>query len=238
MKNFNSDKIEIAGERLSVFRLFLGVIILLVAYLLSGCAAYTALPVTLQELKHYVVEQEESYPYPLRVVARAAACSLQELEFKIERIEISDRQGYMLAFWGKTQVRMEFVAITPTFTRIKSRMVKGSSLRDYASEKELFLTVRRVLNGERKASYRWSRVVRDMVSLSCRPEPGATIVAYLAPGHSINVNKGESRPPHWAAIDLEIGGFAYLDRQRYSLKTDLSERYDSLEISSTDQLFK
>lgn len=235
MERFKSDKVEIEGERLSVFRLFLGGLILLVAYLLTGCAAYTVLPVTLQELKHYVVEQEESYPHPLRAVVRAAACSLQELEFKIERIEISDRQAYMAAFWGETRVRMEFVAITPTFTRIESRMTKKSTWRDYASEKELFLTVRRSLDGEGEVSYRWSRAVRGMVPLYFHPESGAAIIAYLSPGLSININEGESRPPRWAAITLELGGFAYLDQETYSLKTDFPKRPDLAEDSTGGQ---
>ncbi len=234
MKRFESDKLEIESERLSVFRLILAGLVLLAAYFLSGCAAYTALPVTLQELKHYVIEQEESYPHPLRDVVRAAACSLQKLDFKIERIEVSDQKAYTVAFWGETRVRMEFEAITPTLTRIESRMVKESTWRDYASEKEVFVTVRRALDGEEEVLCRWSRAVRGMVPLYHHPAPGAAVIAYLAPGFSLRVKDKESRPPRWAAIVLEMGGFAYLDQQRYSLKTDLPKKSDLSELSSTD----
>ena len=224
MKKSKSDKTKIEGERLSLFRLFLGGLILLVAYILSGCAVYTALPVTLQELKHYVVEQQESYPHSLRPVVRAAVCSLHQLEFKIERIEISDHQAYLAAFWGETRVRLEFEAITPTLTRIESRMIRESAWRDYASEKELFLSVRRTLDGESsRVSCRWRRVVRDMVPLYCHPESGAAIIAYLSPGLSISINESEFQTPRWAAITLELGGFAYLDKNTYSLKPELSE---------------
>ena len=230
MKRFKLDRTKIEGERLSVFRLFLGGAILLVAYILSGCAAYTVLPVTLQELKHYVVEQQESYPYSVRPVVRAAVCSLHQLEFKIERIEISDHQAYIKAFWGETRVRLEFAAITPTLTRIENRMIRESTWRDYASEKELFLTVRRTLDGEKEVPYCWSRAVRGMVPLYYRPESGAAIAAYLSPDFSIKFNQRESRAPRWAAIALKLGGFAYLDQQSYALKTfapvkpDLSEK--------------
>jgi hypothetical protein len=129
---------------------------------------------------------------------------------------------------------MEFVAITPTLTRIESRMVKESTWRDYASEKEVFFTVRRALEGEGESSYRWSRAVRSMVPLYHHPESGAAIAAYLAPGLTVNINKEESLPPRWVAIALKIGGFAYLDQQRYSLKTDLPKKSDLSELSSTD----
>ena len=223
MKRFKSDKIEIEGERLSIFRLFLSGVILLVVYILSGCAAYTALPVTLQELKHYVVEQQESYPYSLRPVVRAAVCSLRQLEFKIERIEISDHQAYLKAFWGETRVRLEFAAITPTLTRVENRMIRESTWRDYASEKELFLSVRRTLDDKEGRLYCWQRAVRGMVPLYLHPESGAAIVAYISPGLSISTSDEEPLPPRWAAIALELGGFGYLDKNTYSLKQLLSE---------------
>ncbi len=223
MKRFKLDRTKIEGERLSVFRLFLGGAILLVAYILSGCAAYTVLPVTLQELKHYVVEQQESYPHSVRPVVRAAVCSLHQLEFKIERIEISDHQAYIKAFWGETRVRLEFAAITPTLTRIENRMIRESAWRDYASEKELFLSVRRILDGEGRGSCRWQWAVRGMVPLHFHPESGAAIVAYIAPGLSISTYNEESLSPRWAAIALELGGFGYLDKNTYSLKPLLSE---------------
>ena len=156
-------------------------------------------------------------------MVRAAACSLQGLEFKIERIEISDRQAYLTAFWGETRVRLEFEAITPTLTRIESRIIRESAWRDYASEKELFLSVRRTLDGDSGGSCRWQRAVRGMVPLYYHPESGAAIVAYLAPGLSISISDRESRPPRWAAISLKIGGFAYLDQNSYSLKSVSSE---------------
>lgn len=224
MKRFKSDRTEIEGERLSGFRLLLGGIILLITYILSGCAAFTAIPVTLQELKYYVVEQQESYPYSLRPVVRAAACSLQQFEFKIERIEISDCRAYLTAFWGETRVRLEVEAITPTLTRIESRIIRESAWRDYASEKELFLSVRRILDGDGGGSCRWQRAVRGMVPLYYHPESGAAIVAYLAPGLSISISEGESRPPRWAAVSLKLGGVAYLDQNTYSLKPASSEK--------------
>ncbi|MCD6534958.1 MAG: hypothetical protein J7L25_12930 [Deltaproteobacteria bacterium] len=223
MGKLKSDKMEVKGEQLSIFRLFLGGMILLIAYILSGCSVYTAIPVTLQELKHYVIEQEESYPQPLRPVVRAAVCSLRQLEFKVERIEISDNQAYIAAFWGKTRVRLEFVAVTPTLTRVESRMIQEGAWRDYASEEELFLSVRRTLDGESEGACRWQRAVRGMVPLFYQPESGASIVAYLTPGFSISISKAESLPPRWAAILLEIGGFAYLDKNTYTLKPILLE---------------
>lgn len=217
-----TDRTEIKGERLSGFRLILAGIILLIAYILSGCAAYTAIPVSLQELKHYVVEQQESYPHPLRPVVRAAACSLQQLKFKIERIEISDRQAYLTAFWGETRVRLEFEMITPTLTRIENRIIREKTWRDYASEKELFLSVRRTLDVD-GGSCRWQRAVGGMIPLYYHPESGAAIIAYLAPGLSISVDDSKSEPPRWAAISLKIGGFAYLDQDAYSLKPVISK---------------
>ncbi|MEA1922366.1 MAG: hypothetical protein U9N63_06885 [Pseudomonadota bacterium] len=231
MEKFKSDKTEIKGERLSIFRLFLGGMVLLIAYILSGCSVYTALPVTLQELKHYVIEQEESYPQPLRPVVRAAVCSLHQLEFKVERIEISDNQAYITAFWDDTRVRLEFVAVTPTLTRIESRMIKESAWRDYASEKELFSSVRRALDDESGGLCRWQRAVRGMVPLFYHPESGASIVAYLAPGFSISICEAESLPPRWAAVSLELGGFAYLDKNSYSLKPILLENQSTEEPS-------
>ncbi len=208
---------ETGGERLSIVRLLLGGVILLLAWLLSGCGAYSALPVTLQELKHYVVEQEESYPSDLRSTVRAAEAGLSGLEFNVDRIELSDNRGYIAAHWRETRVSLEFTAITPHLTRVENRILKSGNWRDYSSEKELFTAVRRALDNRRETLDSWQRAVRRMVPLHYRPEPGAAVVAWVRPETTIKIDKESSRPPRWTAVSLEMGGYAYLDRQTYRL---------------------
>ncbi|MCD6292478.1 MAG: hypothetical protein J7M09_03355 [Deltaproteobacteria bacterium] len=223
MKKMNSEKTGMQSEQLSVFRLFLAGMVLLIAYILSGCSVYTALPVTLQELKHYVVEQEESYPQSLRPVVQAAVCSLHQLKFKLDRIEISDNLAYIAAFWGKTQVKLKFSAITPNLTRVESRMTQKDTWRDYASEDELFSSIRRTLDDTDIVLCTWQRAVRGMIPLLNHPESGAAIIAYQAPGSSISISKIESLPPGWVAISLRLDGFAYLEQKNYSLQPVVSK---------------
>ena len=83
--------------------------------------------------------------------------------------------------------------------------------------------MRRTLDDDGGISYCWQRAVRGMVPLYYHPEFGAAIVAYLSPGLAISINDKESLPPRWTAIALELGGFAYLDKNTYSLKPALFE---------------
>jgi hypothetical protein len=209
--------IEFGGERLSCFRLLLAVLVLLLAWLLSGCSVYSAVPVSLQEIKHYVVEQEESYPNDLRSVVRASVAGLEELKFDLDRVELSTNRGYIAAHWKNTRVTLKFTAITPTFTRVENRILKEGRWRDYASEKELFTTVHRALDDGKRVSLAWQRAVRRLVPLHYRPESGATVVAWIRPGVTVEIDRESSSLPRWSAVTLEMNGVAYLDQQNYRL---------------------
>jgi len=211
-------------EQLSWFRLSLGGIILFASWLLSsGCGVYSAVPVTLQEIKHYVVEQEQSYPAPLRRVVRSAVAGLEELRFDVDRIEVDDHHGYLAAHWQKRRVTLSFTAVTPTLTKVESRILKDGSWRDFASEKELFSAVHRALDDTRGRQLAWQRAVRRLVPLHQRSEPGATVVAWIRPAIAVKVDPEASRPPRWAAIALKIGGLGYLDQEFYPLSKELPQ---------------
>ena len=210
-------EIEFGGERLSCLRLLLALLVLLLAWLLSGCGVYSAVPVSLQEIKHYVLEQEASYPADLHHVVRASVAGLDELKFDLDRIEMSTERGYIAAHWQNTQVSLEFTAITPTFTRVESRILKDGRWRDYASEKELFTAVRRALDDNRGVGAAWQRAVRQLVPLHYRPESGATVVAWIRPGVQVEVDREASVLPRWSAVELKMDGYAYLDRESYRL---------------------
>ena len=209
--------IEFGGERISWFRLLLAGLVLLLAWLLSGCGVYSAVPVSLQEIKHYVLEQEESYPRDLRSVVRASVAGLDTLRFELDRIELSSDRGYIAAHWHGTEVTLKFAAITPTFTKVENRILKDGRWRDYASEKELFTAVRRALDGAREVGFAWQRAVRRLVPLHYRPEPGAAVVAWIRPGVTVKVDREASVLPRWSAVSLEMEGDAYLDRDRRAI---------------------
>ncbi len=213
-------EIEFGGERLSWFRLLLAGLVLLLAWLLSGCGAYSAVPVSLQEIKHYVLEQEESYPNDLRSVVRASVAGLDELKFELDRVELGADRGYLAAHWRNTRVTLEFAAITPTFTKVENRILKDGRWRDYASEKELFTAVRRALDDNRGTGAAWQRAVRHLVPLHCRPESGATVVAWLRPGLEVDFDREASRLPRWSAVALKMDGLAFLDTGVYALDRD------------------
>lgn len=210
-------EIEFGGERLSCLRLLLALLVLLLAWLLSGCGVYSAVPVSLQEIKHYVLEQEESYPGDLHRVVRASVAGLEELKFDLDRIEMSADRGYIAAHWQNTRVSLKFTAITPTFTRVENRILKDGRWRDYASEKELFTAVRRALDGNREVRVAWQRAVRQLVPLHYRPESGAAVVAWVRPGVQVKIDREASALPRWSAVVLEMDGFAYLDQESYRL---------------------
>jgi SH3-like domain-containing protein len=218
------DNREYGCERLSWFRLLLGGVILLASWLLSsGCGVYSAVPVTLQEIKHYVVEQEETYPANLRRVVRASVAGLEGLQFSVDRIELDERRGYIVAHWQKNQVKLTFTAITPTLTKVENRILKDGSWRDFASEKGLFAAVHRALDDSRGRLDAWQRAVRRMVPLHQRPESGATVVAWIRPELEVKVDTEASPSPRWAAIALKMGGLGYLDQEFYPLNTNLPQ---------------
>ncbi len=242
MKNLY-DTMDRKGEgRVSRLRLLLAGAILLVSWLLSsGCGVYSAVPVTLQEIKHYVVEQEESYSAPLRRVVRAAAAGLEELRFVVDRVECDEHRGYLAAHWRKDRVTLKFTAITPTLTKVENRILKDGGWRDFASEKELFAAVHRALEDGAERTRAWQRAVRRLVPLHQQPEPGATVVAWIRPEVAVRVDPETSRWPRWAAIGLEMGGVAFLDQDFYPLdrdfsRTALSDVSDPVQSAAGDDL--
>ena len=172
---------------------------------LSGCILFSAIPVTLKELKDYTVGQEQSFSYPIDKVLEASAYRLRESGFTIVRIEKFNQNGLVKADWKNTSVEFFMKSVTPKLTKVNCKIRKGDKTPEYSSEKELFSNVRETLKQDRE--FGWSDIIKDMVTIHIRPEESSPIVGYLSQGSTVKVlDEGGG----WKKIELMDNHYGYV----------------------------
>ncbi len=171
----------------------------------SGCTPYSLIPVTLKEVKDYVVEQEQGFSYPLRRVMLTSAACLEELQFDLKRVETFRDHGRIEAEWQKTSVTLKFEAVTPNLTKMMCRVTADGKARQFSTEKELFSNTRAALLQNHRQSF--AHLARGMVPIHIEPDKDSAIVAYLAPGVEISMSaENES----WRRVVLKCQGEGFL----------------------------
>jgi len=176
-----------------------------VMILFSGCSPFALIPVTLREVKNYVVAQEQSFSYPLDRVMGATTHSLSQTGFTLSRIEHFNRKGLILAHWEEMSVKLSLESITPGLTKISSRLYRDKTAREFSSEKEIFSHVREILQSERP--FHWKEIVRGMVMVHVSPDEKSPVVAYLGPGENADLIDEEGS---WGRIALMGDGTGFM----------------------------
>lgn len=165
--------------------------------LLSGCAVLTAVPVTIKEVKEYVVGRDQSFSCPLDQVLKSAAHNLSKMGFTISRIESFNKKGLIQADWQMNSVKLSMETITPKLTKVIVKVKRNNSSREYSSEDELFANIRETLKEEKEID--WEGLIKGMVTVHLKPDKASPVIAYLAPGALTDVIDQEGK---WVKIGL------------------------------------
>ena len=108
--------------------------LVVLSLLLSGCAVLTAVPVTIKEVKDYVMGRDQSFSYPIDQVLKSTIYNLRQMGFTISRIESFNQKGLIQADWKKTSVKLSMETITPKLTKVIVKVKSDNSSREYSSE--------------------------------------------------------------------------------------------------------
>lgn len=174
---------------------FTALVVLLL--LLSGCAVLTAVPVTIKEVKDYVMGRDQSFSYPIDQVLKSTIYNLRQMGFTISRIESFNQKGLIQADWKKTSVKLSMETITPKLAKVLCKVKRDNSSREYSSEDELFANVRETLKQGKEID--WEGLIKGMVTVHLKPDKNSPVIAYLAPGALADVINQEGK---WFKIGL------------------------------------
>ncbi|MBW1779431.1 MAG: hypothetical protein JRL30_01715 [Deltaproteobacteria bacterium] len=163
----------------------------------TGCGFFAAVPVTVSEIKTYLVGKEESLSYPLNQVLESAVYNLERMGFDIERVERFNQKGLIHAVWEGTSVSLTLETITPKLTKVICTFKRPDTMREYSSEKELFNNVRDSL--KLKQVPNGDILFKGMVTVHASMDTAAPVIAYLGRGAKAEI---VSRSGEWAEIVL------------------------------------
>ena len=145
--------------------------------LACGCSVFSAVPVTLKEVKDYAVGSQESFSYPLDEVMKATTVNLKATGFTLIKIEKTSPKGFIRADWQATSVKLYLESVTPRLTTVRSKVRRQGGVADLASEDELFEQVHDTL--DRGGQITWERLTGGMVRVYAEPDTGAAVVGIL-----------------------------------------------------------
>jgi hypothetical protein len=176
----------------------------LMPFLLFGC--WSMVPVTLDEIKSYVAEKEQSFTAHHYRLLSVSSFSLQEMGFELEKILIFSESSEIRARWKDTDVFIECVSNTPTLTTLKSRIVSNQIGRQTAIEQELFNHIRDILN-----THDVSADIREqtagMIKIFSAPRIDAPVIGYLKSGMVIS-SKQENQ--EWQKYKVAQNLYGYI----------------------------
>jgi len=173
--------------------------------LVYGCVGFSAVPVTLKEVKDYVVGQEQSFSHSLDRVLAATVYNLRQTDFVILRIEHFNQKGLIHANWQDTSVKLSMETITPKLTKVSSMVRRGDSLREYSLEEEIFNNIRTILQREKLPNL--GKLTREMVKVHLSPDKNSPVIAYMGLGARADLIKEEG---DWGKIVLMDSGIGYI----------------------------
>ena len=177
----------------------------LCALLFQGCSVWSAIPVTLKEVKDYVVGQEQSFSHPINQVLAATVHNLRQAGFSVEQIEYFNEKGLIKANWKETSVILDLNTITPSLTKARTKISRGEGYREFSSEQEMFNNVRRVLDSGKPLN--WETLTAGMVKVHVKPDGNSPVIAYLGPGVKADLLREEGK---WGEIQLMDGGTGFI----------------------------
>lgn len=183
-------------------------VLMLCMFFFAGCSAYSVIPVTLKEVKDYVVAEEHNFSFRLDQVLPAVITSLQHAGFKLQRVEFFNEKGLVRAGWEERSVLFSLESVTENMSNVQCRVLKQETTRDFSSEKALFADVKKKLETGHIPS--WHNLVRNMVSVYMEPNRASTVIAYVAPGSMV---ESYGKEDGWEKIKLMDGGFGFIDSQ-------------------------
>lgn len=164
---------------------------------LPACSVLTVVPVTIKEVKDYVVGRDQSFSRPLDQVLKSAIHNLRKMGFAISRIESFNQKGLVQADWDMTSVKLCMETITPKLTKVIVKVKSDTTSREYSSEDELFANMRETLKEEKEID--WKDLRKGMVTVHLKPDNRSPVIAYLAPGALTDVIRNEGK---WVKIEL------------------------------------
>lgn len=173
--------------------------------LVCGCSIFSAVPVTLKEVKDYAVGSQESFSFPLEEVMKATIVNLKATGFTLIKIEKTSPRGFIRADWQSTSVKLFLESVTPRLTTVRSKVRKQGGVADLASEDELFEQVHDTLDQGRQ--FTWERLTGGMVRVYAEPDMGGTVVGYFGSGARIDLAEEDGE---WGQVALEEGGRGYV----------------------------
>jgi hypothetical protein len=167
-------------------------------------------PVTLKEVKDYVSERKQSFSNTLDEVLVSAGYSLKALDFELKRIEYVGSRGLIHASAQDTAVHLNFDAVTPNLTRMRSKIITKNGVRYFSSEDELFNQIRAELTAKNRRSF--IKIGEGMTPVYLKQDIKSRIVAFFAPGEEVKIS-AEEQPEQWISVRLKSGGSGYIDKR-------------------------
>ncbi len=186
-----------------------------------GCSALFLVPVTLKEVKDYVSERKQSFSNPLDEVLVSTGYSLKALDFELKRIEYVGSRGLIHASAKDTVVHLNFDAVTPNLTRMRSKINTRNGIRYFSSEDELFNQIRAELTAERKRSFK--KIGEGMTPVYLKQDIKSKVVAFFASGEEVKISV-EEHPNRWISVRLKSGGSGYIDKRHIAPLTKPKEK--------------
>ena len=173
--------------------------------ILYGCTALTAVPVTLKEVKDYVLGQQKSFAHPLDKVMVTSANKLQEMDFVILRIENFNEKGFIHAKWHDVDAEFYLETVTPKLTKVKNKIRGRNKSREYSTEQALFQSVHNALN--QNEALNLNEITDGMIRVHISPDNNSPVIAYLETGEDVEFVEEVGV---WTRIGLMdgYGGFA------------------------------
>jgi hypothetical protein len=179
------------------FKLFIAAVYAFAVLFATGCAFFAAVPVTVSEIKTYLVGKEESLSYPLNRVLESTVYNLDHMGFDIERVERFNQKGLIHAVWQGTSVSLLLETITPNLTKVICTFKRSDTMREYSSEKELLNNVRETLKLKQIPDS--EALFKGMVTVHLSMDTASPVIAYLGRGAEAEI---VSRSGEWAEIAL------------------------------------
>jgi len=184
----------------------INIIFIIAAFgILYGCTALSVIPVTLKEVKTYVVGQQKSFAYPLDKVMSTSANTLREMEFVILRVENFNEKGFIHAKWNDVDAELYLETVTPKLTKVKNKIRKNKKSREYSTEEVLFQSIHNALDQNEPTNL--SEITDGMIHVHTSPDSKSPVIAYLGTGEDVEFVEEVG---NWARIGLmdSYAGFA------------------------------
>ena len=174
---------------------------------MQGCTVLSVVPVTLKEIKDYLITQEKCFAKPVDRVVVASVCSLKKLNFNLKRVEINGEHALIVGGWRDNSVQIRIDEITPGLSKVSSRVVTKDFDRQFASEDALFEVIEATFVQD-------NLVISDFVShlapVYLGPDEKSKVVAYV--GDRIDVKSIDGNEA-WKQISLEIAENGYIQKK-------------------------